>query len=143
MVVLMVDSGAIVLLGSSWLDSLACSLLLEARSLLRAFLLVFTKTIIMDVKTIMDMVKPIANTLAVAVVPVHVHLELNSVKFNNVLAVTVLNVRNLLQLPVIFPQTTVCMAKMHILPSSGRSVQVTLVWLVVVGQLPQFDVRML
>ena len=80
----------------------------------------------MDVNTITDnIVKPIANTLAVAVAPVHVHLELNSVKFNNVLAV--LNVRDLLQLPVIFPQITVCMAKLHILSSSGRPVQVTLV----------------
>ena len=50
-----------------------------------------------------------------------------------------LNVSGLLQLPVLFPQTTVCMAKLHILSSLGRSVQVALVWLVVVGQLPQFD----
>jgi hypothetical protein len=49
----------------------------------------------------------------------------------------------LLKLPVIFPQTTVCMAKLHSLLSGGTSVQVTLVWLVEVGQLPQFDARML
>ena len=48
-----------------------------------------------------------------------------------------------LVLPVIFPQTTVCMANVHMLPLVGTSVQVTVVWLVVVGQLPQFDVRML
>ena len=48
-----------------------------------------------------------------------------------------------LKLPVIFPQTTVCMAKLHSLLLAGTSVQVTLVWLVVVGQLPQFDARML
>ena len=94
----------------------------------------------MDVKTITDIVKPIVNTLAIAVVPVHAHLELNSV--NNNIVVT-LNVRGLLQLPVIFPQTTVCTAKLHILSSLGKSVQVTLVWLVVVGELPQFDARML
>ena len=46
-------------------------------------------------------------------------------------------------LPVMFPQTTVCMANMHALLSAGIPVQVILVWLVVVGQLPQFDARML
>ena len=123
MVVLMIDAGAVVLLGSSWLDNVSCSLSLrEARSLLRAFLLAFTKIIIMDVEAITDMVKPIPNILAVAVSPVHVHLQLNSV---SVLAV--LNMRGLIQLPMIFPQTTVCMAMMHLLPSLGTSVQVTLV----------------
>ena len=58
-------------------------------------------------------------------------------------SVVILNVRGLLRLPVIFPQIAVCMAKLHILSSVGTLVQVTLVWLVVVGQLPQFDARML
>ena len=49
----------------------------------------------------------------------------------------------LLKLPVIFPHFTVCMANLHSWLSVGTSVQVTLVWLVVVGQLPQFDARML
>ena len=49
----------------------------------------------------------------------------------------------LLKLPVIFPQTTVCRVKLHSLLLAGTLVQVTLVWLVVVGQLPQFDARML
>ena len=49
----------------------------------------------------------------------------------------------LLTLPVIFPQTTVCKANLHSWLSVGTSVQVILVWLVVVGQLPQFDARML
>ena len=95
----------------------------------------------MDVKTITDIVNPIANTLAVAVAvaPVHVHLELNSV--NNV--EVMLNVRDLLRLLVIFPQITVSTANVHRLLSLGRSVQVTSVWLVVVGQLPQFDAMML
>ena len=48
-----------------------------------------------------------------------------------------------LPLPVIFPHTTVCMANVHKLPLVGTSVQVTVMWLVVVGQLPQFDARML
>ena len=50
-----------------------------------------------------------------------------------------------LVLPIILPPTTVCRANMHVLPSvcTYTSVQVTLVWLVVVGQLPQFDARML
>ena len=49
----------------------------------------------------------------------------------------------LLKLPMIFPQTTVSMAKLHFLLSVGTSVQVALVWLVVVGQLPQFNALIL
>ena len=48
-----------------------------------------------------------------------------------------------LTFPVTFPQTMVLMANIHMLPSVGTSVQVTVVWLVVLGQLPQFDARML
>ena len=48
-----------------------------------------------------------------------------------------------LLVPVLFPQVTVCTAKIHTLPLVGILVQVTLVLLVVVGQLPQFDARML
>ena len=48
-----------------------------------------------------------------------------------------------LKLPVIFPQIAVVTAKLHTFLSVGTSVQVTLVWLVVVEQLPQFDARML
>ena len=49
----------------------------------------------------------------------------------------------LLIFPALFPQQTVCTANMHMLPLVGTSVQRTVVWLVVVGQLPQFDARML
>ena len=45
--------------------------------------------------------------------------------------------------PIRLPQATVCIANVHTLFSVGTSVQVTLVWLVVLGQLPQFDARML
>jgi hypothetical protein len=45
----------------------------------------------------------------------------------------------LLIFPAISPQQTVCTANMHMLPLVGTSVQRTVVWLVVVGQLPQFD----
>ena len=48
-----------------------------------------------------------------------------------------------LTVPVMFLQTAVLMANTHVLPSVGTSVQVTVVWLAVVGQLPQFDARML
>jgi hypothetical protein len=48
-----------------------------------------------------------------------------------------------LALPVIYPQITVCTANVHTVPLNDTLVQVTLVWLVVVGQLPQFDARML
>ena len=50
-----------------------------------------------------------------------------------------------LMFPAVFPHTvcTVCTANVHTLPLVGISVQMALVWLVVVGQLPQFDVSML
>ena len=48
-----------------------------------------------------------------------------------------------LKSPLIFPQTTVRTANVHTLPSVGTSVQVTVVLVVVVGQLPQFNDRML
>ena len=49
-----------------------------------------------------------------------------------------------LTFPTRFPQVTVCTANMHIvLPLLSTSVQVTVVWLVVVGQMPQLDARML
>ena len=48
-----------------------------------------------------------------------------------------------LLLPTTFSQATVCKASIHLLWLVGTSVQVTVVWLVVVGQLPQFDARML
>ena len=45
--------------------------------------------------------------------------------------------------PAVSPHA-VCTANMHIvLLSVGTAVQVTVVWLVVVGQLPQFEARML
>ena len=50
----------------------------------------------------------------------------------------------LLKIPVMFPQTTVCKANaQNEFCLVGTSAQVTLVWLVVVGQLPQFDAGML
>ena len=58
-------------------------------------------------------------------------------------ATTVVTWIGLLTFPVLFPQMTVHTAKLHTLPLVGILVQVTLVWLVVVGQLPQFDARML
>ena len=47
------------------------------------------------------------------------------------------------RMSVLLSQVTVCTENMYVLLSAGISVQVTLVWLVVVGQLPQFDARML
>lgn len=45
--------------------------------------------------------------------------------------------------PVMFPQTTVRMVNVHIPTSIGTPVQVTLVCVVLVGQLPQFDAKIL
>ena len=44
---------------------------------------------------------------------------------------------------IILPHETICTANLHVLPSVGTSVQVTVVVVVVVGQLPQLDDRML
>ena len=46
-----------------------------------------------------------------------------------------------LKFPAMFSQTTLD-ANVQILTSLGISVQVTVVWLVVVGQLPQFNILM-
>ena len=45
-----------------------------ARSILLALLLAFIKMMMMDVNTIMDIVKPIANILADAIAPAHPEL---------------------------------------------------------------------
>ena len=58
-------------------------------------------------------------------------------------AIVVVTVTESLLLPIRVPQSTVCIANVHTLFSVGISVQVTLVWLMVVVQLPQFDARML
>ena len=57
--------------------------------------------------------------------------------------ISVFTLMGSLAFPVMFPHT-VCTANVHkLLLVVGTSVQVALVWLVVVGQLPQFDSRML
>ena len=48
-----------------------------------------------------------------------------------------------LTLPTMLPHTKVCTANVHMLLLADTLGQVTVVWLVVVGQLPQFDARML
>ena len=95
----------------------------------------------MDVKTMTDIVKPIASALAVAVAPVH--LELITVaagkydiavvmRFNYyVINLMVINKVYLPLLtsafPVIFPQTTLLTANTHVSLSVDMSVQVILV----------------
>ena len=49
----------------------------------------------------------------------------------------------LLLFPMMYPQIIVCTANVHTLPLVGTSTQVTLVLLVVVGQMPQFDAKIL
>ena len=48
-----------------------------------------------------------------------------------------------LSFPMMYPQITACTANVHTLPLVGTSTQVTLVLLVVVGQMPQFDAKIL
>ena len=55
----------------------------------------------------------------------------------------VVTLKATLKSPTILPQITVCTANEHVVPLVGTSVQVTVVLVVVVGQLPQFDDRML
>ena len=82
--------------------------------------------------TVMEIIPTMTKAAAMELVGIiHVHA-----------AEAVFITRGSLVLPIILPPTTVCRANMHVLPSY-ISVQVTLVWLVVVGQLPQFDARML
>ena len=93
--------------------------------LLKMMTITVMKTTMLTIKTV---TKELMDTI---------HTVLISVE----MSVFILN--ELLMLPVIFPQTTICTASTHMLAVVGTSVQVTLMWLVVVGQLPQFDARML
>ena len=74
-------------------------------------------------------------------VTVMVVLELHSANCVALNVIWIASVND--KFPIISPQITVCMSKVHKLPSVGTSVQVTVVLVVVVGQLPQFDARML
>ena len=76
--------------------------------------------------------------LMVAIYAVLVHMSALFLSCDVIVTIT-----GSLLLPIRLPQSTVCIANVHMLFSAGMSVQVTLVWLVVVGQLPQFDARML
>ena len=58
-------------------------------------------------------------------------------------ALVVVTITGSLLSPIRLPQSTVCIANVHTLFLVDTSVQVILVWLVVVGQLPQFDARIL
>ena len=123
---------------SSYIDStcvltalfVACS---SIAALIFALLLIRVITITI-VETTMQRIKAIARELMDIKVTVLVSVAKEFVLFTLI---------GSLMLPVIFPHTTVCTASVHVLPSINMSVQVTVVWLVVVGQLPQFDARML
>ena len=120
-------------IGSSYIDSI-CVLLSavlvawESRAALIFILLLINMMTITISKAKMLMTENIARELIDAIYTVLTYVFM---------------LMGLLKFPVIFPQTTVCMAKLQSLFSAGTLVQVTLVWLVVVGQLPQFDARML
>ena len=154
MVALAVDSDAAVILLGCWLswscfsclDNLA--LLCVANFILRDLLLDFTKTIMIDVKSITDIVRPITNILAdaSAVAPVHLELiivaaakngfswwVLHAVKLIYLWIHLVLRYSHFLQC---FHKQFLRQLHMWYRQSVGMSVQVTLVQLVVslVGQ---------
>ena len=105
-----------------------------SRAVLIFALLLIEITTIAVVAITTTVVKAAARTLVIIV-----HSALDSTVF----AEEMLNTVGSLALPTILSQTTVCTVNMHMPPVRGTSVQVTLVWLVVVGQLPQFDARIL
>ena len=106
------------------------------------FALLLCKMITMAVvKTTTLVVSATTRELMVARYAVLVHISMLLLPCGVVVCPYTLN--GSLILPIRLPQSTVCTAKLHIISSLGTLVQVTLVWLVVVGQLPQFDARML
>ena len=127
--------------GSSYMASM-CVLLVAlfggCSSLI--FALFLCKMITMAVVRITTLViSATTRELMVARYAVLVHMSALFLSCN----VSVCTITESLLLPIRVPQATVCIANVHTLFSVGTSVQVTLVWLVVVGQLPQFDARML
>ena len=124
---------------SSYIESIriidVLSALFDCSRAALIFALLLTEiTTIAVVEITTTVVKAVARRLVIIV-----HSALDSTVFAEEMLTTVGSP----VLPVIFPQTTVCMANVHMLPLGGMPVQVALVWLVVVGQLPQFDARML
>ena len=127
---------------SSYTDSIC--ILLSALSVSSRAALIFTLLLI-KVATI-TVVKTVTLTIkAVAkeVIDIMQAVFITNLCMPRLCGVLVYTLTGSLSLPVIFPQTTVCTANVHTLPLVGTSVQVVVVWLVVVGQLPQFDARML
>ena len=116
-----------------------CELLFDCFSSL-IFALLLRKIIkIVVVKTTTLVIKATARELVVIRYAVLVHVSVLLLSSD----VVVYTLIESLSLPTRFPQATVCIENVHLLLLVGTSVQVTLVWLVVVGQLPQFDTRML
>ena len=140
--------------GSSYMDSRCellaslcdgCSSLIFALLRCKMIMMVVVKTtaLVISATTRITTLVISATTgeLMVARYAVLVHISMLLLPCGVVVCPYTLNVS--LTLPIILSQSTVCTAKLHIVSSLGTSVQVTLVWLVVVGQLPQFDARML
>ena len=107
-------------------------------SLIFAFLFLKMITIVV-MKTTTLVIKPTARELVAIMYAVFVHVSALFLSSDVVIFTRI----GTLELPIRFPHSTGCIAHMHILWLVGMSVQVTVVWLVVVGQLPQFDARML
>ena len=109
-----------------------------ASSKLCALLLALTKTITIDVKTMTDIVKPIANILADTVAPIHSELTvvaadthhhiIREFAIEKSLAIPLNTSRaSSLTFLVMFSQSVVLTANTHVLPSVGMSTQVILV----------------
>ena len=127
--------------GSSYMASVCVLLaaLFDSCSSLIFALLRCKMITIAEVKTTTPVISATTMELMVARYAVLVHMSV-LILSSNVVVVTIIGS---LLLPIRLPQATVCIANMHTLFSAGTLVQVTLVWLVVMGQLPQFDARML
>ena len=73
MVVLMVDSGAVVLLGSSWLDNPSCSLLCLPNQFYEPFLITIKMNVYIQIWSNLSQI--ILYTLAITIVPVYIRLH--------------------------------------------------------------------
>ena len=116
--------------GSSYMDSVyvLLSTPLDSCSLLILALLLRTMITMAVVKITTLAIKATARELVV--IKYTIALYCGSAMYTMI---------ELLVLPTRIPHNTVCTANPQRLFSIGTSVQVTLVWLVVLGQLPQFD----
>ena len=127
-------------IGSSYIDSICVLLTALFGDCSSLITLLLCKMIPMAVvKTTALVISATTRELMVARYAVLVHMSVLFLSCD----VSLCTVTGSLLLPIRVPQSTVRIANVHTLFPVGMSVHVILVLLVVVGQLPQLDARML